>query len=116
MTKRFLALLIISATMLAYCSSSRKTSTTSAVNYVSDIQPLVEAKCTPCHIPSKGGKKLALDTYHAMSLNINDVIRRIQLNPGEKGFMPFKHEKLSDSAINVFKNWAAAGTPEQSTR
>ncbi len=113
MTKRTLALVSLSALFFAYCSSSRKTTNTSTVNYISDIQPLVEAKCTPCHIPSKGGKKLALDNYQAMSLNINEVIRRIQLNPGERGFMPMKHEKLSDSAINVFKNWAAAGTPEK---
>lgn len=113
MTLRVLFFFILTATLFAYCSSSRKAASTSAVNYVADIQPLVESKCAPCHFPDKGGKKLALDNYHALSLNINEVIRRIQLNPGEKGFMPMKHDKLSDSAINVFKAWAVAGTPER---
>ena len=41
------------------------------------------------------------------------MIRRIELNPTDKGFMPFrKTEKLSDSTIAVFKQWKADGMLE----
>ena len=40
-------------------------------------------------------------------------LKSIQLNPGEKGFMPFKHPKLSDSTINVFVKWKEDGLLEK---
>ena len=46
--------------------------------------------------------------------DIDEMIRRIELNPGEKGFMPFKKkEKLSDSTVNVFKKWRDQGLAEK---
>jgi hypothetical protein len=39
------------------------------------------------------------------------MIARIELNPGQKGFMPCKRSKLSDSTINVFKQWRDSGMP-----
>lgn len=98
-----------------YCTSSKKTSSATnpvRVTYVADVQPTILANCSPCHIPPKGFKK-ALDTYDAAKANINDIIARINMNPGEKGFMPFKHSKLSDSLINIFVKWNAAGLPEK---
>jgi hypothetical protein len=41
------------------------------------------------------------------------MIARIQRQPDEKGFMPFKHQKLSDSTIMVFVNWKKDGLLEQ---
>ena len=37
------------------------------------------------------------------------MINRIELHPGEKGFMPFKGIRLSDSSINLLKQWKADG-------
>lgn len=79
------------------------------LTYEANVQQLVTANCSPCHIPASGGKKLALDSYNAVSKNIDDIIRRIELNPSDRDFMPFKHEKLSDSTINVFKQWKLDG-------
>jgi hypothetical protein len=46
--------------------------------------------------------------------DIDEIIRRIELNPTDKGFMPFKKTaKLNDSTINVFKKWKADGMLEK---
>ena len=84
----------------------------SAVSHAVSVKSIVASNCSPCHIPAQGGNKKALDTYDALKANINDVIRRIELNPTDMGFMPFKHAKLSDSTIAVFKQWRDAGMPQ----
>ena len=40
------------------------------------------------------------------------MLVRIQRNPGERGFMPFKHEKLPEVEIAVFKKWVDDGLLE----
>jgi hypothetical protein len=112
--KRFLLLSLICATVIvfSYCNTTKKAvATVPAVSYTydQDVQHLIQANCTPCHIPAKGGRKESLDNYDAVKANIDDVIRRIDLNPGEPGFMPFKHPKLSDSTIRIFKDWKSGG-------
>lgn len=117
--KRILLLIsmITSAVVLVNCSSSKKsasasTSKVAAVTYNGNVKALIETKCTPCHIPAKGGFKKALDSYASVSANIDEIIRRIQMNPVERGFMPFKHEKLSETEIQVFKDFKAGGSKE----
>lgn len=101
--------------IFSYCSGTKKATETKPVaptvtyTYEANVQHLVAEKCSPCHIPSKGGRKLALDTYDAVKGNIDDILRRIQLDPGQPGYMPFKNPKLSDSAIQVFKTWKNEG-------
>lgn len=107
-------LLLLFTFMFSKCSSSRKAIVAKPkVNYQTDIQTLVLSYCSPCHIPAKGGKKSALDNYAALNKNIDDIIKRIQLNPSEKGYMPNKNPKLSDSTINVFKQWKTDGLLEK---
>jgi len=120
--KRLSILLLIGLiSFFQYCASSKKTTaaTTTTITpapvsltYVSNIQPTIQANCSPCHMPPKGFKK-ALDTYDAAKANIDDILRRIKMNPNEKGFMPFKHDKLSDSVIHIFQQWKDAGTPDK---
>jgi hypothetical protein len=110
--KRFsLAGLIIGfITVFSYCSSSKKAAVkVPLLTYEANIQQLVTDKCSPCHIPAKGGNKLALDNYDAVKTNIDPILDRIHRMPGEKGFMPFKRPKLSDSAIAVFAQWKTDG-------
>ncbi|RYY71690.1 MAG: cytochrome c [Chitinophagaceae bacterium] len=99
-------------TLFAYCSGSKKAAAPKepvpTYTYTGNVQSLVTEKCSPCHIAGKGNK-LSLDNMDAMKTNIDDIIRRIELNPGERGFMPFKHAKLSDTAINIIKTWKAEG-------
>ncbi len=115
MNRSHLSILMLFGTLfLTYCSSTKKASAPIAAltYYDTDVKSLIEAKCSPCHIPAKGGNKEALDTYESAKDHIDIMLTRIQLSPGEKGFMPFKHSKLSDSAINVFKQWKTDGLPK----
>ena len=106
--------LAVLALTVSYCSASKKAAKAPVkLNYETNVKAVVEANCSPCHIPAKGGRKLALDTYAAVNKNIDDMLRRIQLNPGERGFMPDKRPKLSDSTINVFKQWKTDGLLEK---
>lgn len=115
MKKISFVLLLALVSSLQFCTSSKKASVTPAagnVSYIKNVQPLIMAHCSPCHIPPKGFKK-ALDTYESAKSNITDIIARIKRNPGDPGFMPMKHEKLSDSIINVFVQWKETGASEK---
>ena len=74
----------------------------------------MQMKCTPCHLPSKGGFKTNFETYASAAKYGADMILRIERNPGEKGFMPFKSTtKLTAEEIAVFKKWVSDGMTEK---
>jgi len=111
------SLLAVTALILSYCGPSKKaTSSTTeaktAILYTGNVEAIVQQACTPCHFPP-GGNKKPLNSYAAVRDNIDDIIRRIELNPADRGFMPFKHPKLSQDTINVFKQWKADGMVEK---
>jgi hypothetical protein len=118
--KKYLALAAIVGTvfLISNCHTAKKASTSTTtttmptITYEANMQSLVSTTCSPCHFPAKGGNKKAFDSYDALKANIDSMIARIELNPGDKGFMPFKRPKLSDSTINVFKQWRDQGTPK----
>ena len=109
--------------MLSNCHSAKKSASkttaptmapanVAAVTYHSNMESVLAANCSPCHFPSKGGNKTPFDTYEAAKSHLDSMIVRIQLNPTDKGFMPFKRAKLSDSTINLFKQWRDSGIPQ----
>lgn len=112
---RLLFILGICSLFLAYCSSSKKAAQkTPKTTYLNDLSVVISSNCAPCHIPSKGGNKKAYDNYANVKSDIDEMIRRIELNPTERGFMPFKKtEKLPDDVVAVFKKWKADGMLEQ---
>lgn len=95
--------------LFQYCGTAKKAQATNAVSYNQDVHPIIMNSCSPCHT---GGKQKSLNNYAAASGEIDEILTRIQKNPGEKGFMPFRHDKLPDSTIAVFVRWKEAGTPE----
>lgn len=117
MKKLFLLTTLAGAVLiLVNCGPSKKASAstppppTPKLTYDANMQTVVMANCSPCHIPAKGGNKKAYDNYDNVKSDIDEIIRRIELNPGERGFMPFKKQaKLSDSTIAVFKQWKTDG-------
>jgi len=115
--KRYYVLTAIAMTsiLLSYCHSAKKAMTsTSKSTYENNLLPVIMANCSPCHIPSKGGNKTPYDNYANVNKNIDEMIRRIQLNPTDKGFMPFKKTaRLGDSTIAVFKQWKEDGLMEK---
>ena len=117
MKRALLVVTIFLSLFLVFCNPARRAAQEIPpppprnVSYMKDVQPIIVTKCTPCHIPPKGNKK-PYDTYVRVRDDIDSIISRINRNPGERGFMPFKHPKLSDSLIRVFEDWRYAGTPE----
>lgn len=112
------SLLFATAIVFSYCGSSKKaaakTEAKTATVYTANVETAMTTNCTPCHFPAKGGKVKALDTYASVRDNIDEIIKRIELNPTDKGFMPFKKTaKLDDATINIFKQWKTDGTVEK---
>jgi hypothetical protein len=115
--KRYLTLIsiLLTALVLSYCSASKRaaSSAPAKLTYSNDLKSVVDANCSPCHIPAKGGNKKAYDNIGNIRTDIDEMVRRIELNPGDRGFMPFrKAHKLPDSTITVFKQWKADGMLE----
>ncbi|HET7896285.1 MAG TPA: cytochrome c [Flavisolibacter sp.] len=113
MKKILLFVLVAVVTAFQFCSSSKKAASaeTSKITYAHNIQPLIQTNCTPCHIPPQGRAK-ALNSYDAVKSHADEIITRIKKDPSEKGFMPAKHPKLSDSTISIFEKWKESGLAE----
>ncbi len=109
------SLMVMMALFLSYCHSAKKVAAAApaAVTFETGIQPIILSSCAPCHVPSKGGNKEPLDSYANAKKDIDDIIRRIGMNPEDRGFMPMRHPKLSDSTITVFKKWKESGLAEK---
>jgi len=113
MKKIVLFSMIAVGTAFQFCSGPKMAQApVKKVTYTADVQPLIQNHCSPCHIPPKGNKE-ALHTYETAKAHIDESIERIKLNPGDKGFMPMKHPKLSDSTISVFVKWKEDGLLEK---
>ncbi|RXK59924.1 hypothetical protein ESA94_12810 [Lacibacter luteus] len=115
MKKTILLSSICLSFVLIIFSCSRKSAATSSVSkkvsasaamYESSVKPLIALRCSPCHMPAEGGKKKPLDSYDSVKVLAADMLHRVELNPGERGFMPFKKPKLTSEEIAVFKKWA----------
>lgn len=114
MKKICILLLLVAPFVLQFCSSSKKGTATpkvAIVSYTGNVKPLMQANCTPCHFPPNGREK-SFDNYTAAKNNIDAIVNRVNRNPMDKGFMPKKHPKLSDSSINVLVQWKKDGLVE----
>jgi hypothetical protein len=109
----FAGIAILSIT-LTYCSSSKKAiAAAPKTTYSTEVASVVTDKCSPCHIPSKGGNKKAYDNYANVKADIDEIIKRIELNPTDRGFMPFKKpHKMAADTIAVFKKFKEDGMLE----
>jgi len=109
-------LIIIVITVFAACTKKASPAQTNKViptTYVIDILPLVNAKCTPCHLPSKGGNKGDFENYASAKKYGAEMLDRVMIAPGQRGFMPFKHDKLADTEITLIKKWIDQGLLEK---
>ena len=117
MKKLSFVLILAVITVFAACSkkaSPGKTPKVIPTNYTTDIVPLMQAKCSPCHLPTKGGRKANFENYEGAKKYAADMLTRVILNPGERGFMPFKSpQKLTDGEIAVIKKWIDQGLLEK---
>jgi len=109
-----LASAIFASILFINCHSTKQATASAPASYTyeGNVKAVVSQSCSPCHISGKGNKK-PYDNFANVNSDIDEIIRRIDLNPGDKGFMPFKHPKLPDSTIAVFKKWRDDGRLEK---
>lgn len=113
--KKYLLVMGIASAVVVFsnCSSTKKVAAAPKATFTNEVSTVIMRDCTPCHIPAKGGNKKPYDNYANVKTDIDEILRRINLNPGDRGFMPFKHAKLPDSTIAVFAKWKADGLLEK---
>ncbi len=112
---------VFSLTMISFyaCSFPTKVATTAndvlrfKTSYSFDIEKIFTFNCSPCHIPAKGGTKKSFDNYTNVKENIDEILRRVQLSPTDKDFMPSRQIKISDNDIALLKKWKADGLLEK---
>ena len=95
----------------------------SATFYAARVAPIFDQKCTGCHNAEKRKGKLRLDTFDNVMRGGKDgivvkpgdpghseLLRRINLSPGEKDFMPTDGKPpLTAPEIKVIELWIASG-------
>jgi len=107
---------ILSLTVITvFIACTKKASPAKIVltTYTVDILPLVQAKCTPCHLPSKGGNKGNFENYESAKNYAAQMLDRVMIAPGQRGFMPKNHDKLADTEIALIKKWIDQGVLEK---
>jgi mono/diheme cytochrome c family protein len=112
MKKTLFVLTMIGITVFAACTKKASPAKAKPTTYTTDLAPLMQAKCAPCHLPSKGGRKADFETYAGAKKYGADMLARVMLNPGDRGFMPFKHDKLPAEEIAIIKKWVDDGMLE----
>jgi len=120
MKQLFSAITLITLTIFVSCAkktgpasgSAAEVPKPKATSYTTDVLPLLQARCTPCHFPSKGGNKANFEIYASASKFGTAMLERVQKNPGERGFMPMRNAKLSEAEITTIKKWAEGGLAE----
>lgn len=95
------------------CKAKKPVAVAPLVSYQTDITPLIQRSCTPCHFPEKGKKKM-LNTYGAVAEYVVDIIRRVKVPTDHKDYMPFKskNEPLTAQEIALIELWEKQGMPK----
>jgi len=109
----FVVVSIFMSTALMGCKAKKSVVVAPLVSYQTDINPLIERSCTPCHFPEKGRKKM-LNSYGAVAENVVDIIRRVKLPADHKDYMPFKSKNvpLTAQEIGLIELWEKQGMPK----
>ena len=113
MKKVFLILTLMAVTFFIACSKKAHPAKVRPTTYTMDIAPLLQAKCTPCHLPSRGGRKANFETYESAKGYAAEMLDRVMIAPGQRGFMPQKNEKLPETEIALIKKWIDQGLLEK---
>jgi hypothetical protein len=92
------------------------------VDFVKDIQPILQNTCIKCHGPEKQKGGLRLDSRAAVLkggkdgevINLNhadksDLYRRITLEPGSDDIMPSKGDPLTKAQTDLIRDWINQG-------
>jgi mono/diheme cytochrome c family protein len=83
------------------------------VTYQQQIRPIFATHCLSCH-GNRESKKRQLDTYDTVKEKIDDILYRVQLEPSNRKFMPYKMRQapLTRAEIAVLQAWKDGGMRE----
>ncbi len=83
------------------------------IYYQKHIYSLMLVNCTPCHFPVNGHEKM-LNTYDSVKNNIDEILRRVQLEVNDSNFMPYLQKKppLTKEEIQLFIDWKDLDFPQ----
>ena len=80
MYKLILPIFILCIIALPYCTTTKQAagdkSAKASYSYTTDVAPIILDRCTPCHFPETGKKKL-LDTHESVSSTIAEILYRV---------------------------------------
>jgi len=82
------------------------------VNFDDNIQPIMTNNCIFCHSnPPVNGATTPLVTYNDVVTGVenNNLIARIQAQPGESGAMPLGGPRLPQNLIDLIVLWESEG-------
>ena len=113
MKKALFILTLAAVTFFIACSKKASPARVKLTTYTVDIAPLLQAKCAPCHMPSKNGRKADFENYESAKRHATQMLDRVLMDPGQRGFMPFKNEKLPETEIALIKKWIDQGLLEK---
>jgi len=113
MKNAIVVLAAVALIVFAACSGTKKATAEKPTVFNTNVLPLIQSKCSPCHLPSQRGNKADFENYSSAVKYGAEMVSRVELNPGQRGFMPFKHEKLPAQEIEIFKKWVAGGMLEK---
>ncbi len=85
------------------------------VKYNTDIKPIIQANCIPCHTdPPVNGAPMRLTTYDDVKYAINNrgLLDRISRPQGAPGMMPNGGTRLPQSTIDLITKWKTDGFVE----
>lgn len=82
-------------------------------SFASTVTPLMKSRCASCHTEGRGGANAVKMFNAAGAADHAEVSAKIgqMISAVESGRMPLSGPKLTPAEIQVFKDWQAAGTP-----
>lgn len=86
-------------------SDDNTTDTTAEDNFTANVKPIIESKCTPCHV--SGGSNTNYTTYSNAVARATTLQDRINREENASGFMPQGGSKLSADELAKFDAWIA---------
>lgn len=95
--------------------SDLKNPTPILVTYNTDVKPIVQGNCIPCHTdPPVNGAPMRLTTYYDVRYAITNrgLLDRISRPQGAPGMMPNGGTRLAQNKIDIMTQWKADGFVE----
>ncbi|MDO3693851.1 hypothetical protein QVZ41_03185 [Wenyingzhuangia sp. chi5] len=84
--------------------------TSGKVTFTKDILPLIQSKCSSCHV--SGGSESNYTVYNTARNSASTIVNRINRTQGSGGFMPEGRSKLSTAELALFDQWITDGKLE----